>query len=140
MSKLETKFVNGIAGNFFVPSYQRGYRWGKSEVERLLEDVFALKGRGGQPAKNYCLQPIVVKRLGDDEFELIDGQQRLTTLFLIYRYMNEFSRGFIAPPTFSLDYETRPDSKDFLSNINVDLRDKNIDFFFIANACEVIEN
>ena len=140
MSKLETKFVNDIAGKFFVPSYQRGYRWGKSEVERLLDDVFALKGRGGQPAKNYCLQPIVVKKKSDDEFELIDGQQRLTTLFLIYKYMRKEVGRVIGEPKFSLNYETRPDSKDFLSNINVDLRDKNIDFFFIANACEVIEN
>ena len=94
MSKLETKFVNDIAGKFFVKSYQRGYRWGKSEVERLLEDVFALKGHGGQATKNYCLQPIVVKNLGDENFELIDGQQRLTTIFLIYNYMHKASNGF----------------------------------------------
>ena len=100
MSKLETKFVDDIAGNFFVPSYQRGYRWGKSEVTRLLDDVYNLLGGNGtgsnlmRDAKNYCLQPIVVKRLGDDEFELIDGQQRLTTLFLIYKHMN-ISRIFL---------------------------------------------
>ena len=86
MSNLEMKFVNNIAGKFFVPSYQRGYRWGTAEVCRLLDDIFALKGQGGQANKNYCLQPIVVKNSGDGTFEVIDGQQRLTTLFLIYKY------------------------------------------------------
>ena len=76
---LETKLVGEIEGSFYVPSYQRGYRWGADEVTRLLEDVY----QNGK--KNYCLQPIVVKRRTDG-FELIDGQQRLTTLYLIYRY------------------------------------------------------
>ena len=138
MSKLETKFVNDIAGKFFVPAYQRGYRWGKSEVERLLNDVYNLSNYDER--RSYCLQPIVVKRTDDDAFELIDGQQRLTTLFLIYKYMHAASNGFIGAPTFSLDYETRKGSKDFLANINVDLCEDNIDFFFIANACEVIKN
>ena len=138
MSKLETKFVNDIAGEFLVPSYQRGYRWGSSEVERLLEDVFALKGRDGQATKNYCLQPVVVKNLGDGKFELIDGQQRLTTIFLIYEYMHKYSSGFIEAPSFSLDYETRKGSKNFLANIDFNQRDANIDFFFMANAYERI--
>ena len=67
-----------------MPSYQRGYRWGKSEVKRLLEDVYNLSKYDER--RSYCLQPIVVKNLGNDEFELIDGQQRLTTLFLLHRY------------------------------------------------------
>ena len=139
MSKLETKLVNDIAGKFFVPAYQRGYRWGSSEVERLLEDVFALKGHGGQATKNYCLQPIVVKNLGDNEFELIDGQQRLTTLFLIYTYMHKFSGGFIEAPNFSLEYETRDKSAEFLANIDAARKEDNIDFYFMVNAYEKIK-
>ncbi len=38
-AKLETRFVNEIEGKFFVPNYQRGYRWGTDEVTRLLDDV-----------------------------------------------------------------------------------------------------
>ena len=38
--KLETKLVGSIEGKFYVPSYQRGYRWGKEEVTRLLEDIY----------------------------------------------------------------------------------------------------
>lgn len=37
---LETKLVSEIKGTFFVPSYQRGYRWGRDEVVRLLDDVY----------------------------------------------------------------------------------------------------
>ena len=87
--KLEAKLVGDIQGFFFVPSYQRGYRWGDAEVIRLLDDIYATEGK-----RNYCLQPVVVRKNGD-RFELIDGQQRLTTLYLIYRYMNEASFGFI---------------------------------------------
>lgn len=91
-AKLETKFVNEIEGKFFVPAYQRGYRWTKDEVTRLLDDVYNLLnfGSGKNPlndSKNYCLQPIVVRKLGEKFFEVIDGQQRLTTLFLIYKYI-----------------------------------------------------
>ena len=137
MSKLETKFVNDIAGNFFVPSYQRGYRWGTDEVRRLLDDIYNLLGTDSKnrmrDAKNYCLQPIVVKNLNCDKFELIDGQQRLTTLFLIYKFMN-------CELNFSLDYETRKESKNFLTNIDFALREDNIDFWFMAQAYETIQN
>ena len=76
---LETKLVGKIEGEFYIPSYQRGYRWGKDEVERLLDDIHA------NGANGYCLQPIVVRRRKDG-YELIDGQQRLTTLFLLHWY------------------------------------------------------
>jgi len=91
-NKLTLKLVGEIQGGFFIPSYQRGYRWGQEEVIRLLDDIY-ING-----PKNYCLQPLVVKRLSekdvqekgleaDEWFEVIDGQQRLTTLYLIYTYM-----------------------------------------------------
>ena len=69
--KLETRFVSEITGKFFVPSYQRGYRWGKDEVTRLLNDVYNLP----EQSENYCLQPIVVKNFGN-YFEVIDGQAK----------------------------------------------------------------
>ena len=53
---LETKLVSEIKGTFYVPSYQRGYRWGTDEVLRLLDDIYS-NGK-----KNYCLQPIVVRK------------------------------------------------------------------------------
>ena len=139
MSKLEMKLVDNIQGKFIVKLYQRGYRWGKLEVERLLNDVYNLLGDDStnlnrmRNAKNYCLQPIVVKNLGNDEFELIDGQQRLTTLFMIYKFMNY-------NPNFSLHYERSEKSAAFLENIDLSLEEDNIDFYFMAQAYKTIKN
>ena len=46
------KLVLDIKGMFFVPAYQRGYRWGKAEVTRLLDDIYERVNTG----QNYCLQ------------------------------------------------------------------------------------
>lgn len=43
--KLETKLIGDITGDFYVPSYQRGYRWGETEVVRLLDDIYSTEGR-----------------------------------------------------------------------------------------------
>ena len=53
---LEPRLVGDIEGTFFVPDYQRGYRWGEDEVRRLLDDIQEAGGR------DYYLQPVVVKR------------------------------------------------------------------------------
>ena len=53
--EFKTRNVLTIKGNFFVPDYQRGYRWGENEVKQLLEDIY----ENGE--KSYYLQPIVVK-------------------------------------------------------------------------------
>ena len=127
---LETKLVGDIKGDFYVPSYQRGYRWGVSEVERLLDDIYSTEGKS-----NYCLQPVVVKKNGN-RYELIDGQQRLTTIYLIYRFMNEESSGFIDEPRFTLSYATREKSEDFLKSIDESRKEENIDFWFFCSAYE----
>lgn len=128
---LETRLVGEIEGTFYVPSYQRGYRWGEDEVLRLLNDVYS-NGK-----KNYCLQPVVVRKT-EGSYELIDGQQRLTTLYLIYRYMKDVNP-FFSDPAFSLVYETRENSEDFLRSVDLSRRNENIDFWFIANAYETIQ-
>ena len=137
---LETKLVGDIKGCFYVPNYQRGYRWGKTEVETLLNDIYEYGGKSKKTEnENYCLQPIVVRNLGN-RFELIDGQQRLTTLYLIYVYMNKASNGFMNEPSFTLSYETRDESAAFLKNPDDSKKDENIDFFFIYNAYKTIED
>lgn len=130
---LETRKIGEITGKFVVPSYQRGYRWGENEVKRLLEDIYSIHESEKEGIKSYCLQPIVVKKY-EDHYNLVDGQQRLTTIFLIYKYMNEASNGFIDEPSFSLEYETREKSADFLNNINLGIIDENIDYWFMGNA------
>ena len=91
--QLDTELVGDIKGTFFVSSYQRGYGWGKDEDLRLLDDIY----QDGK--KNYCLQPVVVRNSGA-AYELIDGQQRLTTLFLIYKYVCSVN-SFFPEPAFS---------------------------------------
>ena len=129
---LETKLVCEIKGTFFVPSYQRGYRWGEDEVLRLLNDIYQ-NGRN-----TYCLQPIVVRKTGDS-YELIDGQQRLTTLYLIYRFLYQLNPYYYDEPQFNLIYETRENSGEFLRSLDFSKRNENIDFWFIANAYEKIQ-
>lgn len=127
---LATKYVGELAGHFFVPGYQRGYRWGEPEVGRLLDDVQA---SGTEP---YFLQPIVIKALDDGKWELIDGQQRLTTLFLILQYIQRHLPA--AQPGYTLEYETRPDSQAYLTELNPDQQQDNIDFFHIFKVFECI--
>ncbi len=81
---LELKTVNELQGyNFYVPSYQRGYRWSSKEIIELLNDISDFNPRpvGDTDEKTwYCLQPIVVKEKDETTYEVIDGQQRLTDL------------------------------------------------------------
>lgn len=80
----------------------------------------------------------MVRNIGD-KYELIDGQQRLTTLYLIYVYMNKASNGFMSEPKFTLSYETRKESVTFLKNPDETKKNDYIDFFFIYNAYKTIE-
>ena len=136
-SQLCHKLVGDIRGIFFVPRYQRGYRWDSYDVQRLLDDIWASKGQ------DYSLQPIVVKRCKkiDDEqnykWELIDGQQRLTTLYLIFHYMQIEGWKKMGAP-YSISYQTRPGSTEYLRTLDPVERNKNIDYFHIYQAYERI--
>ena len=102
---LQTKKVSEISGKFSVPAYQRGYRWGK-EATRLLDDIMEI----ADSDYRYCLQPIVVKKLSDENsYELIDGKKRLTILFLTYKVIekmlvrrNIFPTHFILKLTYTV--------------------------------------
>lgn len=114
--------TNGIEGVFVIESYQRGYRWTSDEVTKLLDDIWE---SGGQP---YSLQPIVVKNCGDRTWELIDGQQRLTTLWLLLSFMKKGEVGY------TLKYKTRPGSEDYLNQLDVVQATQNIDYFHMHQA------
>ena len=97
-SPLVLRSVAGIAAEklkFFIPDYQRGYRWEEDQVKDLLEDLLEFY-QSSRPL--YCLQPLVVVPKGD-QWEVVDGQQRLTTLFLV---LSELSR---EQPGFEIRYE-----------------------------------
>lgn len=96
-----------LSKHFVVEDYQRGYKWTKEQVQQLLDDIAEYN-----PSDDgfYCLQPVVVKRLKQDDklkWELIDGQQRLTTIFLILQYLEHES-------SYEIDYRTRKSSGEFL--------------------------
>lgn len=71
--------------SFKIDTYQRGYRWDTSQVFSLLTDIDEFKP---EFHSFYCLQPLVVRKLDENTFELIDGQQRATTIYLILMFFN----------------------------------------------------
>jgi hypothetical protein len=128
-----------LSGEFWVPAYQRGYRWGAAEVVKLLEDINTDVIAARAP-RSYYLQPIVVMwRESKSNWELIDGQQRLTTLYLIVKYLRDSNYLPRARVNYWLVYETREDSRKFLDTLDPDLRHSNIDFHYIYSGYEAIE-
>ncbi|MDR1760788.1 MAG: DUF262 domain-containing protein [Fibrobacter sp.] len=143
-NNIELKTVSELLGmNFFIPSYQRGYRWTKQQVNDLLDDICDFK-----PLKDewYCLQPLVVKQKSKTEWEVIDGQQRLTTIFLIIHYFNEMlvRKQKISEPIIA--YQTRNNSYQFLKDMKAEddnsviINELNIDYQHISSAYQAIND
>lgn len=135
---LKTKTISDLLQySFFIPSYQRGYRWTKQQVEDILNDIaeFSPKEIIGSNDKTwYCLQPIVVKDRGG-KWDVIDGQQRLTTVYLILQYLNLGYAENRRKKIFTLQYETRTGSENYLKTLSEDsIDDSNIDYYFISSA------
>jgi hypothetical protein len=135
--KVETKPVgsltapdNGKPAAFRIPAYQRGYRWKSDDVKRLLKDLNEFLDEAGQEKCRpfYCLQPLVVTKSDKHNcWEVVDGQQRLTTLFLLWKFLNDHS-------PYELSYDTRDRSRIFLNSPNEQEKGENIDFHHIYHA------
>lgn len=136
----EEKFLNH---HFIIPYFQRGYRWTKKEVTNLLDDIleFAQKPKK-EEGEFYCLQPIVVvKEAHTENWLVIDGQQRLTTLFILLSYLADFRlSNDNTSGLFTIEYQTRntaeQNSKMFLKNINniIVLDKSNADYYHMSLA------
>jgi uncharacterized protein with ParB-like and HNH nuclease domain len=129
---------------FLIPSYQRGYRWDKQQIEDLLEDILEFSNLGGkQNGEFYCLQPIIVKEdKKNNSYQLIDGQQRLTTIYIILSYFDEVAKLLYGNnEKFAIEYETREDSKSFLEKIvTTNKKDEsNIDYYHMSQAFLIIK-
>ena len=111
---LEAKPIGDIKGNFFVPKYQRGYRWTESQVRTLMNDLW--ENCKQETQKEYCLQPVVVRKRGEGDYELIDGQQRFTTTLILLSYIKCNFLPWIQI-NYTLEYETRTATTAFLNNI-----------------------
>lgn len=127
------KFLDG-KHHFIIPSYQRGYRWDSKQVKDMLEDLCQFANDGNQKNNKYFLQPIVVKNTPEG-WEVLDGQQRLTTMLLILKvflnggYMGAAETETFLPLLYSISYRSRP-------NLNFDNcnSSENIDSYHLANA------
>lgn len=130
---------NLLEESFFIPAYQRGYRWTKRQVIELLEDIGEFqKNNADSPRERfYCLQPLVVKKRGD-EWEVVDGQQRLTTIRIIITCLKKQADALDKTP-YRMQYETRPGSAGFLDNLDEDRSMENIDFHHMHQAKTAIE-
>ena len=128
------------AMQFFIPAYQRGYRWSPLQVTQLLNDIGEFVQRPNpQPDEFYCLQPLVVKALPDGDFEVVDGQQRLTTFFLILRHLNERLTEKYRQVLYILTYKTRSKLESFLENPTAEMANDNVDFFHLYQAMQAID-
>ncbi len=150
---LALKPINDLLGlNFQIPAYQRGYRWTEKQVNDLLNDIwrFVIDGKGKKNLQEYyCLQPIVVKKKasvtgGHYAYEIIDGQQRLTTIFLILKYLAENHLRVKAlseeyeQDLYTIEYDTRAGSEEYLRNITEEESVKNIDYYYVYSAYNTI--
>lgn len=132
-----------LSEQFFVPGYQRGYRWKKQQVTDLLKDIndFEPVTYENKLKSWYCLQPLVVRKNGG-KWNLIDGQQRLTTIYLILHFLRE---GLSEQRKqdwkfYSLEYETRKNEADWPAVLDDGAKaEANIDFWHIHDAYQTIK-
>jgi len=161
---IEMKSVSELLEmKFFIPNYQRGYRWSEQQVKDLLNDINDFRSERINNSNEetwYCLQPLVVKRMEETNtnldketdkenwYEVIDGQQRLTTIYLIIHYFNEMWVGKQKTPLPTIKYATRNDSYDFLKHLEINEKQEvvtsgkefkdYIDYFYMKQAYNTI--
>ena len=104
-------FDNDNKCNYIIPIYQRNYAWGDNEINSLLQDIKNACEKNKEQDKNYYIGSLVVYRRENDGFEVIDGQQRLTTLTLIMHHLDKLVFRNVC-------FEHRDESEQALSNLN----------------------
>ena len=97
--------------NYIIPIYQRNYAWGDDEISSLLQDIKNACEKNKEQDKNYYIGSLVVYCRDNGDFEVIDGQQRLTTLTLIMHHLGKLSFR-------NVSFEHRDESEQALSNLN----------------------
>lgn len=98
---------------YVIPLYQRNFAWAEDQIGQLLQDLYdhAPKTEANKSlCDNYYLGSLVLLKRRDGKWEVIDGQQRLTALHLICRYL-----GILNSPRLSFD--SRPTVERFLDNL-----------------------
>ena len=142
MDKLVLKPINDLLNqSFTIPSYQRGYRWKKEQVINLLDDIWNFRLTSESETKDvfYCLQPVVVSKK-NNEWILIDGQQRLTTISIIMQCLKK-QMDALDKNKYAISYDTRENSKTFLDNLSAESlvsRNDNVDYYHICEAYDAV--
>lgn len=115
---------------FRIRGYQRGYKWTKTQADQLIDDLISygqkqhLIDNNGNYQENdqasaYYLQPISVCPSDNNIFDVIDGQQRLTTIWLLlYACSNNKKKGHIEKPTFKVKYDSFMNWQDDFINVS----------------------
>jgi len=128
-----------LTESFYIPGYQRGYRWQPGQVLALLNDVWDFRTKWMEQRLinvKYCLQPLVVSQRGEHEWEVIDGQQRLTTVFLILQRLDVLSE---VGRCYSIHYETPYADNTFSLEMGKVNPEDTIDSYHLSEAIKTID-
>ena len=112
---------NEVGVRYVIPRYQRAYAWEEKEIEQLIDDICD----DNDPKRDYYIGSLIVARrkAGDEvEYEVIDGQQRLTTIYLLLQCLLDegyFSRGEVSVGE-ALSFDCRSKSNCTLAYIRGD--------------------
>lgn len=102
---------NLASQKFIIDGYQRGYKWGKKEVLELLNDLNTFD----DTQSIYCLQPLILNSRDNCLFEIVDGQQRTTTIYILLKFL---IKKYVVDQKYlyDLNYKTRERSGDFIAS------------------------
>ena len=117
----EKTLFSEVGVRYVIPRYQRAYAWEEKEIEQLIDDICD----DNDPKRGYYIGSLIVARrkAGDEvEYEVIDGQQRLTTIYLLLQCLLDegyFSRGKVSVGE-ALSFDCRSKSNCTLAYIRSD--------------------
>lgn len=132
-NEVDIRDIGAITGRYYIPSYQRGYRWTAENVTCLLDDLCEFCHSKDGAVQKYCIQPVTFQEYKDG-MRIVDGQQRITTISLI-RYVFESEL-----PNFSWNLyyeELGTDLKDQLIHLE---DDDSINAHFMREVLTAIKN
>lgn len=125
---------------FIIPYLQRAYKWKEKQAKQMLEDFSEFLK---QEKTYYCMQPLAVVKIGDNKYELLDGQQRLTTLLILWRILFEDDKEKNTSYPYKFEYERDSSGSDTYSFITKfdDIKKgkyRNIDEYYMSKVYGVI--
>ena len=126
-----------FADKYTIPLYQRNFAWRTEEIHQLLQDIYEACRKN--PDGNYYIGSLVVMKRHNGDYEVIDGQQRLTVVSMIAILLGQLSRPI-------LFYDSRPEVQEFFELLCKDqgntedaLRLAAPSLFYLKEACEFLK-